>query len=204
MHPSFVTTAPSPGQGGDYRRYAITIIRLCNIQHLFTAVKMIIFSCFLFFLKTQNVGTRSNEDPQSMFYSKKKKKENDGHPCKPQFHNIKFGHRGDQSHGHVILVRLFTFALFFRKDPGSKSRGRAVDCRASVSLFLLLCCPSSAGGNMDGHYDNTPMQYSAIFHCCENANFLIKNSDNFLFFCSKHRLWVQVYRTASVRRLPPQ
>ena len=32
------------------------------------------FQCFLFFLKTQNVGTRSNEDPQSMFYSKKKKK----------------------------------------------------------------------------------------------------------------------------------
>ena len=80
------------------------------------------------------------------------------------------------------MMRLLTFALFFRKKPGSQSRGRAVDSRANVSLLLLLCCPSSAGGNTDEHYDNTPMQYSAIFHCCKNANFLMKNSDIFLFF----------------------
>ena len=31
------------------------------------------------------------------------------------------------------------------------------------------------------HYANTPMQYTVIFHSCENDNFQIKNCDYFLF-----------------------
>ena len=44
------------------------------------------------------------------------------------------------------------------------------------------------------HYENTSMQYTAIFHGWINDNFQIK-IDIFLSFCSKHRLWVHV-RTA--------
>ena len=32
------------------------------------------------------------------------------------------------------------------------------------------------------HYDNTPMQYTAIFHGCKNLNFQMKKCDIFLFF----------------------
>ena len=34
------------------------------------------------------------------------------------------------------------------------------------------------------HYANIPMQYTAIFHGGKNDNFQMKNSDNFLMFCS--------------------
>ena len=40
------------------------------------------------------------------------------------------------------------------------------------------------------HYENTPMQYTAIFHGRKNDNFQMKIFDIFLNFCSKHRLWV--------------
>ena len=42
--------------------------------------------------------------------------------------------------------------------------------------------------NLSVHYDNTPMQYTAIFHGCKNDNFLLKIFDYFSLFCSKHRL----------------
>ena len=32
------------------------------------------------------------------------------------------------------------------------------------------------------HYDNTPMQYTAIFHGCKNVNFQMNNSNIFLIF----------------------
>ena len=32
------------------------------------------------------------------------------------------------------------------------------------------------------HYDNTPMQYTAIFHGCKNDNFHMKNCDIFFIF----------------------
>ena len=32
------------------------------------------------------------------------------------------------------------------------------------------------------HYENTPMQYTAIFYGCKNDNFQMKNSDIFLIF----------------------
>ena len=34
----------------------------------------------------------------------------------------------------------------------------------------------------DMHYANTPMKYTAIFHCCKNDNFQMKNCDIFLNF----------------------
>ena len=51
--------------------------------------------------------------------------------------------------------------------------------------------------NLD--YDNTPMQYTAIFQGCKNVHFQIFFFKLFSYFCSKHLLWVHV-RTASVRR----
>ena len=49
------------------------------------------------------------------------------------------------------------------------------------------------------HYENTPMQYTAIFHSCKNDNFQFNFFDFFSYFCSKHILLVHV-RTASMRR----
>ena len=44
------------------------------------------------------------------------------------------------------------------------------------------------------YYDNTPMQYTAIFHGCKKVNLQMKNSNIFLFcFSSKHRLCVHEY-----------
>ena len=41
-------------------------------------------------------------------------------------------------------------------------------------------CPS--GHCLATHYENIPMQYTAIFHGCKNVNFQMKNSDIFLIF----------------------
>ena len=32
------------------------------------------------------------------------------------------------------------------------------------------------------YYENTPMQYTTIFHDCQNHNFQVKNCDIFLIF----------------------
>ena len=55
------------------------------------------------------------------------------------------------------------------------------------------------------HYANMPMQYTAIFHGCENDNFQVKNCDTFLIFAQNiDRGYTleppQHVRTASVRR----
>ena len=49
------------------------------------------------------------------------------------------------------------------------------------------------------HYKNTPIQIYWKFHLQKTEKFLVKSSDFFSYFCSKHRLWVLV-RTASARR----
>ena len=36
--------------------------------------------------------------------------------------------------------------------------------------------------NFTGHYANTPMQYTALFHGCKNVNFQMKNHNIFLIF----------------------
>ena len=56
--------------------------------------QMKIFIFFLFLLITKIVGTRSNEYPLSMFYSKKKQQENVYTPVKHQFYFIKVGSKG--------------------------------------------------------------------------------------------------------------
>ena len=79
----------------------ITITRICNILQFFTAVKYGNFqikSCdiFLNFAPNIDYGHKleppqrgsSNEYPQSMFYSRTKKKV---YPCKPQFYYVKVG-----------------------------------------------------------------------------------------------------------------
>ena len=47
------------------------------------------------------------------------------------------------------------------------------------------------------HYENIPMLYTAIFHGCKKDNFQMKNSNIFLIFALKHRLWVLI-RTALI------
>ena len=37
-----------------------------------------------------------------------------------------------------------------------------------------------------GHYANTPMQYTAIFHGCKNVHFQDEIFKYFSYFCSKH------------------
>ena len=32
------------------------------------------------------------------------------------------------------------------------------------------------------HYDDMPVKYTAIFHCCKNDNFQMRNCDIFLIF----------------------
>ena len=45
-----------------------------------------------------------------------------------------------------------------------------------VNTFLLLFVgnPEDWFSCHEAHYDNTPMQYTAIFHGCKNNNFQIK------------------------------
>ena len=54
------------------------------------------------------------------------------------------------------------------------------------------------------HYENTPMQYTAIFHSLKNDNFQMKNCDIFLIFAQNidcgYTLEPPHVRTASVRR----
>ena len=70
---------------------------------------------------------------------------------------------------------------------------RLLEKRCSLGLPYILCETCLF------HYDNTPMQYTGIFHCCKNVNFEMKKCDIFSCFCSKHRLLIHV-KTASVRR----
>ena len=42
------------------------------------------------------------------------------------------------------------------------------------------------------HYDNTTMQYTAIFHSCKNYNFQMKNCYIFLIFAQKVDYWYMV------------
>ena len=52
------------------------------------------------------------------------------------------------------------------------------------SLYVAWACFRNE--NIEWHYANTPMQYTAIFHGCKNENFQMKNCDIFLFFALKH------------------
>ena len=71
------------------------------------------------------------------------------------------------SHNEALFVILFVSHLGFE--------GRTVVLTAPVHghflpfTFLI-------------RYENTPMQYTAIFHRCKNDNFQMKNCDIFLIF----------------------
>ena len=54
----------------------------------------------------------SNEYPQSMFLSRKKKK-NNVYPCKPQFYYIKVGFKGSKLYRHVfVMANIILFSYF--------------------------------------------------------------------------------------------
>ena len=52
-----------------------------------------------------------------------------------------------------------------------------------VSSLLKPTAKTDASADLISflHYDNTPMQYTAIFHGCKNGNFQMNNCDIFLF-----------------------
>ena len=75
----------------------------------------------MFLLKTEIVGTHSNEYPQSMFLSRNKK--NNVYPCKPQFYYIKVAFKGPKLYRHGIVMYgcaySWTFSLLFYSEQTS-------------------------------------------------------------------------------------
>ena len=59
---------------------------------------------------------------------------------------------------------LYIAWAFFRNETHEKLTTKTV----------LRCTPCYEAVSVS-HYDNTPMQYTAIFHDCKNGNFQIKN-----------------------------
>ena len=49
-----------------------------------------------------------------------------------------------------------------------------------IKLLGRDLCP--LGISVSDHYENTSMQYTAIFHDCKNVNFQLKNSNIFHIF----------------------
>ena len=49
------------------------------------------------------------------------------------------------------------------------------------------------------HNENTPIQYTVIFHGCKNDYFRMKYCDIFSYFSSRHRLRVQCFRAKRVQ-----
>ena len=68
--------------------------------------------------------------------------------------------------------------------------------RNTMNTSVLLHKHGVQGGL--NHYENTPMQYTAIFTAV-NITISVIFFRLFSYFCSKHILWVHV-RTASMRR----
>ena len=55
-------------------------------------------------------------------------------------------------------------------------------CYFIISQIRDIWLVSVAKQFVLSHYENTPMQYTAIFHGCKNDNFQMKKCDNFLIF----------------------
>ena len=72
-------------------------------------------------------------------------------------------------------------------------------CSVDGKCWKDCVVPGSSGKNT-AHYDNRPMQYTAIFHGCKNDNFQMKRHDMFLIFCSIHRLYSFNEYSQSLRR----
>ena len=87
---------------------------------------------------------------------------------------------------------------FCADHPISSLDGSVSSVSATAQAVQLLCVFSLvAKFEVSNHYENTPMQYTAIFQGCKNDNLQMKKMLYFSYFCSKHRLWVHV-RTASL------
>ena len=92
-----------------------------------------------------------------------------------------------------IFPGFVCFVLYLAKISGERLQDHwssGLDCVISlVSRSLILV----------SHYDNMPILYTIIFTNVKNVNFQMKNSDLFLIFALKNKLWVHI-RTASMRR----
>ena len=83
-----------------------------------------------------------------------------------------------EGQGHFFTIYFPGFVLYYAKISGERlqdhwSSGFIV---ALPEPSILLFCYFSI------HYENTPMQYTAILHGLKNDNFQMKNCDIFLIF----------------------
>ena len=84
-------------------------------------------------------------------------------------------------------MRKPAFRICKSKDADQLCGNRAADQRLCFGYIdstipLLPQALASLCGCTAGHYANTPMQYTAIFHGCKNVNFQMKNFHIFLIF----------------------
>ena len=97
----------------------------------------------------------------------------------------------------IIDIKANSYTLNLDRSLFFKST--IVHVRNYFVVLYLSFMDKSIKRACPGHYDDTPMKYTATFHCCKNGNCRIKFAIFFSYFCSKHKLWVHV-RTASVRQ----
>ena len=56
-------------------------------------------------------------------------------------------------------------------------------CMNHWQIFARVCVEQQPYRSLVSlHYDDTPVQYTAIFHCCKKDNFQMKTCDIFLIF----------------------
>ena len=80
------------------------------------------------------------------------------------------------SHDQEYYYRMNVFLLVF-------NRGYA--CAMIVHTNAIQALPELLMDHFDTlstHYDNKPIQYTAIFHGCKNGNFQMKKCHSFLIF----------------------
>ena len=73
---------------------------------------------------------------------------------------------------YFVLSVVYYLNVSYSSLSTSVEEERAGFSAIDYSLFLFLL----------EHYENTPMQYTAIFHGCKNVHFQMKNCDIFLIF----------------------
>ena len=66
--------------------------------------------------------------------------------------------------------------------PPEFPRSHSPKATGQCDIERYLSATMLSAGEYDPHYENTPMQYTAIFHSCKNDNFQLKVFDYFHVF----------------------
>ena len=127
----------------------------------------------------------------------------------PFLHSCDEGWRHFQGHCYLVVTEEKTlddasiscenkdsYLVEIKKDS---ERDFAIDLLRGFKINYVFWIGATDKDEEGTHYENTPIQYTLIFHGCKNDNFFFFFFLLFSYFCSKHRLWVHV-RTASLRR----